>query len=168
MTILNTLMSLPTVVVGLLAYSFLCRRGLLGNFELLYTPLAMIIGQLILACPIIISLVISALGGADGIIERTAITLGATKFQRLLVLAMEMRMAISAAIIAGFGRIFSEVGVSMMLGGNIKNYTRNITTAIAFETSKGEFSLGLALGIVLLACAFLINLVFQMLIKDEK
>ncbi len=160
-TILNTLMALPTVVVGLLVYSFLCRRGLLGNLALLYTPYAMIIGQFILAGPIITALTISALEGADEGIEKTALTLGATKLQSLISLSGEARTAISAAVIAGFGRVFAEVGVSMMLGGNIRNYTRNITTAIAFETAKGEFSLALALGLILLLFAFTINLLLQ-------
>lgn len=164
-TILNTLMSLPTVVVGLLVYSFLCRRGPLGNLSLLYTPYAMIIGQFILVSPIITALTISSIEGADKRIEKTALTLGATKVQSLFVLTAEMKMGILAAVIAGFARVFAEVGISMMLGGNIKNYTRNITTAIAFETTRGEFSLGLALGIILLLCAFLINIMFQLLIR---
>ncbi|MDB4349320.1 ABC transporter permease [Omnitrophica bacterium] len=164
-TVLNTLMSLPTVVVGLLVYSFLCKKGLLGNLGLLYTPYAMIIGQFILASPIITALTISAIEGADERIEKTALTLGATRFQALLTLGAEMRIAILAAVVAGFGRVFAEIGVSMMLGGNIKNYTRNITTAIAFETAKGEFSLGIALGIILLLSALLINLLFQLLAR---
>lgn len=166
-TILNTLMALPTVVVGILVYSFLFRRGLLGNLALLYTPYAMVIGQFILAGPIITALTISALEGADERIERTAFTLGATKFQSLMSLSGEVRPAISAAVIAGFGRVFAEVGVSMMLGGNIKNYTRNITTAIAFETARGEFSLALALGIILLFFAFTVNLLFQWQMKSR-
>ncbi|MFH1996874.1 MAG: ABC transporter permease [Candidatus Omnitrophota bacterium] len=160
-TALNTLMSLPTVVAGLLVYSFFCRRGVFGGFGILYTPLAMIIGQTILAFPIITGLTVAALEGADPMITRTARTLGATGLRPMVTLAREMRLAILAAVVAGFGRIFAEIGVSMMLGGNIKHYTRNITTAIAFETGKGEFSLGLALGGVLLACAFVINMFFQ-------
>lgn len=162
--LLSTLMAFPTVVVGLLVYSFLCRRGLLGRLELLYTPYAMIIGQCILASPIICSLTVTSLTGADERIGKTAVTLGATGLQSIMMLASELRMTILAAMIAGFGRVFSEVGVSMMLGGNIKNYTRNITTAIAFETTKGEFSLGLALGMVLLAVAFIINLFFKSIV----
>jgi len=165
-TILNTLMSLPTVVVGLLVYSFICRRGLLGDFELLYTPYAMIIGQFILASPIITALGFSALQGADERIERTARTLGASRMQALLAVAGEMRPGMLAAVIAGFGRVFAEVGVSMMLGGNIRNYTRNITTAIAFETSRGDFSLAFALGIILLLFALVINLLFQLLARS--
>ncbi|NOX96938.1 MAG: ABC transporter permease subunit [Nitrospirae bacterium] len=166
-TTLNTLMALPTVVVGLLVYAFLYRRGLLGNFSLLYTPYAMIIGQVILASPIITALTVSALEGADERIEGTALTLGATKFQALMSLSGEVRPAITAAVIAGFGRIFAEVGVSMMLGGNIRNYTRNITTAIAFETARGQFSLALALGMILLLFAFTVNILLQWHLKSQ-
>ncbi|MBA3066221.1 ABC transporter permease subunit [bacterium] len=162
-TVLNTLMALPTVIVGLLVYSFVCRQGLLGSFELLYTPYAMIIGQVVLASPIITALTLAALENADDRIRKTAVTLGAGEFRSLLALASEMRGMIAAAVIAGFGRIFAEVGVSMMLGGNIRNYTRNITTAIAFETSRGEFSLAFALGIILLAIAFTVNIVLQVI-----
>ncbi|MBU3955760.1 ABC transporter permease, partial [bacterium] len=158
-----TLMALPTVIVGLLVYSFVCRQGLLGSFELLYTPYAMIIGQVVLASPIITALTLAALENADDRIRKTAVTLGAGEFRSLLALASEMRGMIAAAVIAGFGRIFAEVGVSMMLGGNIRNYTRNITTAIAFETSRGEFSLAFALGIILLAIAFTVNIVLQVI-----
>ncbi|MFC1454000.1 ABC transporter permease [Verrucomicrobiota bacterium] len=161
--ILNTLMALPTVVVGLLVYSFLCRRGVLGDLEFLYTPYAMIIGQWVLATPLIMALAVSALQGADERVGITARTLGASRMQALFSIAGEVRTGIIAAVVAGFGRVFAEVGVSMMLGGNIRNYTRNITTAIAFETSRGEFALALALGIILLLCAFAINLIFQAL-----
>ncbi|MFH1867982.1 MAG: ABC transporter permease [Candidatus Omnitrophota bacterium] len=166
-TVLNTLMALPTVVVGLLVYSFLCRRGLLGSFGLLYTPYAMVIGQFILATPIIMALTISVLNEADPRVEKTALTLGANRSQYLFTLLAEMRYAVFAAVIAGFGRVFAEVGISMMLGGNIKNYTRNITTAIAFETSKGEFALGLSLGLILLFFAFAINIIFQMFTRKK-
>jgi tungstate transport system permease protein len=160
-TILNTLMALPTVVVGLLVYAFICRRGLFGDLALLYTPWAMVIGQFILATPIIAAISVSAMKEADTRITTTARTLGATPLQTLATLAGEMRISILAAVIAGFGRVFAEVGVSMMLGGNIRHYTRNITTAIAFETSRGEFSLALALGMILLSVALAINILFQ-------
>ena len=165
-TVLNTLMALPTVVVGLLVYSFICRKSMLGDFELLYTPYAMIIGQFILATPIIAALTYSALAATDERVEMTARTLGATRFQSLLAIVAEARAGVIAAILAGFGRVFAEVGVSMMLGGNIRNYTRNITTAIAFETSRGEFSLALALGIILLVFALGINLVCRLLVRS--
>lgn len=155
--VLNTLLALPTVVVGLLVYAFLSRRGPFGTLALLYTPGAMIIGQFILVLPIITALTVSAIQGMDKRIERTAQTLGANSMQTAGVVLSERKFAIFSAVVAGFGRVFAEVGVSMMLGGNIKGFTRNITTAIALETGKGEFSLGLALGIILLAIAFCIN-----------
>ncbi len=160
-TILNTLMALPTVVVGLLVYSFISRRGQLGQFGLLYTPWAMIIGQTILALPIISALSLSATQGVDKRVEKTARTLGANGLQIAFIILAEGKFTIMAAIIAGFGRIFAEVGISMMLGGNIRGYTRNISTAIAFETGKGEFALGIALGIILLTIAFSINILFH-------
>jgi len=165
--LLNTLLAMPTVVIGLIVYSLLCRRGVFGNLTFLYTPYAMIIGQFILATPIITALTISALEGADKRILKTARALGANRLQSFMALASEVRTPIFAAIIAGFGRVFSEIGISMMLGGSIKNYTRNLTTAIAFETSRGNFSLALALGIILLMFAFAINITFQLLARRK-
>jgi tungstate transport system permease protein len=160
-TVLNTLMALPTVVVGLLVYSLISRRGPLGTVGLLYTPWAMIIGQTILAFPIVAALSLSATQGIDKRVEKTALTLGANNLQTALFILMEGKFALLTAIIAGFGRVFAEVGVSMMLGGNIRGFTRNITTAIAFETGKGEFALGIALGMILLTVAFSINILFH-------
>ena len=160
-TVLNTLMALPTVVIGLFVYSFISRRGQLGQLGLLYTPWAMIIGQTILALPIVSALSLSATQGIDKRVEKTARTLGANGLQAAFIILAEGKFTIIAAIIAGFGRIFAEVGISMMLGGNIRGYTRNITTAIAFETGKGEFALGIALGIILLTIAFSINILFH-------
>ncbi|MCG2712322.1 MAG: ABC transporter permease [Candidatus Omnitrophica bacterium] len=167
-TLLNTLMSLPTVVVGLMVYSFLSRRGPLGELGLLYTLSAMIIGQFILIFPIISGLTVTAVRSLDKRIKTTVISLGADSVQGFWMFLREARLGIAAAIIAGFGRVFAEVGVSMMLGGNIKAYTRNITTAIALETSKGEFALGIALGIVLLTVAFTINFFLTKLQKRLK
>lgn len=162
-TIFNTLMSLPTVVVGLLVYSFLSRRGPLGELGLLYTPAAMVIGQFILATPIITALSISAFESLDKRVRRETVALGANQYQVALVGFSQARFALASAIIAGFGRVFAEVGVSMMLGGNIKGYTRNIPTAIALETGKGEFTQGLALGLILLSVAFFLNIIFRCL-----
>ena len=159
-TILNTLMSLPTVVVGLMLYSLLSRRGPFGGVGLLFTPTAIIIGQSVLIFPIISGLTITAIRSLDKRVWTTAMSLGADRYQGFLIFLHEARYGILAAVIAGFSRVFAEVGVSMMLGGNIKGYTRNITTAIALETSKGDFSLGIALGFVLLTVAFTINLMF--------
>jgi len=157
LTLLNTLMALPTVVVGLVIYGFLSRQGPLGEWGLLFTPMAMIVGQTVLAVPIVANYTVAAVAGADPRIMTTALTLGAGNLRSVLQLLCEVRFGVMAAIIAGFGRIIAEVGVAMMLGGNIRNYTRTMTTAIALETSKGEFAFGLALGIVLLAVALIVN-----------
>ena len=156
-TVLNTLMSLPTVVVGLLLYSFLSRRGPLGNMGILFTPAAMVMGQFILAFPIVAALSMSGVRNLGEEPLVAARLLGAGKLGSSLLFLREAKLIIIAAVMAGFGRVFAEVGVSMMLGGNIRFYTRNITTAIALETAKGAFSLGIALGLVLLAIAFLVN-----------
>lgn len=157
MVVLNTLLALPTVVVGLFVYSLVSRRGPFGPLDLLYTPTAMVIGQCILALPIVAALTVAAIRGMDKRIQRTALTLGANNVQSISLFIAERKFAIISAVVAGFGRVFAEVGVSMMLGGNIRGYTRNITTAIAFETGKGEFALGLALGMILLVIAFALN-----------
>jgi len=161
-TVLSTLMSLPTVVVGLMVYSFLSRRGPLGELGLLFTPAAMVIGQFILAFPIIAGLAVSSVVGLDERIRATALSLGADRAQSFRMFLREARYGIMAAVMAGFGRVFAEVGVSMMLGGNIRGYTRNITTAMALETSKGEFAFGIALGLVLLTVALAVNILFSL------
>ena len=130
-TFLNTLMALPTVVIGLFGYGLLSRRGPLGPLDLLFTPTAMIMGQYILATPIIIALTISATQSVDPRIRRTAIVLGAGPFRSAMTMLAEARFALIAAIVTGFGRIIGEVGAAMMLGGNIKGYTRSLSTAIA-------------------------------------
>ena len=160
-TILNSLMSLPTVVVGLTVYAFISRKGILGILELLYTPKAMIIGQVILIMPIITSLTIAAISQIDVRYRKTAMTLGANTFQTAILLLREARFGVIAAIIASFGRVISEIGISMMLGGNAKGFTRTMTTAMALEYDKGEFVLGVALGLVLLLISLSINIIFQ-------
>ena len=162
-TLLNTLMALPTVVVGLVLFGVLSRQGPLGSLGLLFTPLAMIAGQVVLATPIVANYVLAAVKGADERIFDTALTLGATRFQAGVQLLKELRFGVMAAVIAGFGRVIAEVGVAMMLGGNIRNSTRTMTTAIALETSKGEFAFGLSLGIVLLSVALFVNLFLNLL-----
>ncbi|MBM3237545.1 ABC transporter permease subunit [Candidatus Poribacteria bacterium] len=164
-TILNTLMALPAVVVGLTVYTFLSRRGPLGMLGLLFTQTAMVIGQIVLATPIIAALTMSAIQGVDIKVRKTALTLGATGTQAAWAVLSEAKFGLVAAIIAGFGRIIAEVGSAIMLGGNIKGSTRTITTAIALETSKGEFGLGIALGIILLIIAFGINILLHRLQK---
>ncbi len=161
LSILNTLMALPTVIVGLLLYGLLNRQGLLGEFGLLYTPVAMVIGQSILIIPIIWNLSIAAVKGADPRLRITCLSLGASLFQKGMIYINEVRFALIAAIVAGFGRAIGEVGVAMMLGGNIEGFTRTMTTAIALETSKGDFEFALALGFMLLLVAFMVNIVLQ-------
>jgi len=161
LTILNSLMSLPTVVVGLTVYAFISRKGLLGILELLYTQKAIIIGQVILILPIITSLTIAAISQIDVRYRKTAMTLGANTFQTAILLLKEARFGVIAAVIASFGRVISEIGISMMLGGNAKGFTRTMTTAMALEYDKGEFVLGVALGIVLLLISLSINIIFQ-------
>ena len=160
-TILNTLLALPTVVVGLFVYAFISRRGILGVLNLLYTQKAMIVGQVILIIPVVIVFTISAISRIDERYRKTAMTLGAGALQTALVIFREARFGIVAAVIAAFGRVIAEVGVSMMLGGNAKGFTRTMTTAMALEYDKGEFVLGVALGIVLLTVSFAVNMIFH-------
>jgi tungstate transport system permease protein len=163
LTVMNTLMALPTVVIGLLAYGFLSRRAPLGFLDLLFTPGAVIVGEFILSLPIIANLTVSAVQAVDPRAILTAKTLGAGRAMTAWTILMEVRFSLLAAIIAGFGRAVSEVGSAMMLGGNIRFYTRTMTTAIALETSKGEFGFGLALGFFLLLVVFSINILFHFL-----
>ena len=162
-TLLNTLMALPTVVVGLILFGVFSRQGPAGSLGLLFTPWAMIAGQMVLATPIVANYVLAAVDGSDQRIMNTVLTLGASRFQASLQLLKEIRFGVMAAVIAGFGRVIAEVGVAMMLGGNIRGSTRTMTTAIALETSKGEFAFGLSLGIVLLSVALFVNLFLNLL-----
>jgi tungstate transport system permease protein len=163
LTLLNTLMALPTVVVGLVLFGVFSRQGPLGTLGLLFTPWAMIVGQIVLAAPIVANYTVAAVAGADPRILPTAQTLGAGRLRGTWQLLLEVRFGVMAAIVAGFGRVIAEVGVAMMLGGNIRGYTRTMTTAIALETSKGEFAFGLALGMVLLGVALIVNLFLHLL-----
>jgi tungstate transport system permease protein len=160
-TILNTLLALPTVVVGLFVYAFISRRGVLGVLNLLYTQKAMIMGQVILILPVVTVFTISAISRIDDRYRKTAMTLGAGVLHTALVIFREARFGIVAAVIAAYGRVIAEVGVAMMLGGNAKGFTRTMTTAMALEYDKGEFVLAVALGIVLLALSFAVNLIFH-------
>jgi len=162
-TLLNTLMALPTVVVGLVVYRMISRQGPLGSWQLLFTPSAIVIGQTVLAIPIVAHYTLNAVLGGDSRILPTALTLGAGYLRSIVQLLHEVRFGIIASVIAGFGRVIAEVGVAMMLGGNIKGYTRTMTTAIALETSKGEFAFGLALGLILMVLALSVNLFLNFL-----
>lgn len=155
--LVQTLLALPTVVIGLLLYMLLSRQGPFGGMHLLFTQEAMIIGQAVLAFPILAALTLSAVQGADRRAVETARTLGAGRLRETVTMLLEVRFAVMAAMISGFGRVISEIGCAMMVGGNIAGVTRNITTAIALETSKGEFVQGIALGIVLVLIALGIN-----------
>jgi len=161
-TVLNTLMAMPTVVIGLIVFSLVSRHGVFGFWGLLFTPKAIIIGEVLLAAPIVANYTLGAVKAADSRIVPTALTLGATPLGAMVQLGREVRFGVVAAVIAGFGRVIAEVGVAMMLGGNIRGFTRTMTTAIAVETSKGEFAVGLALGLILIAVAFLVNIGFHL------
>ncbi len=166
--LLNTLMAMPTVMIGLIFFGLLSRRGLFGEFGLLYTETAVIIGEASLIFPIIINMTVVAVQSADSRVLPTLKSLGATQIQIIMPLLKELRYVILAAVITGFGRAIGEVGAAMMLGGNIQGTTRTMTTAIALETSKGDFELGLALGIVLLIIAFTVNFILQQLSPDNQ
>ncbi len=160
-TLSNTFMGLPPVVVGLFLYILLSRSGPLGFMGLLYTPSAMIIAQTILALPIIVSLCHSAIRNVEPLIKQASMTLGATPFQITTTIIKEARYGIMSAVIAAFGRVMAEVGAILIVGGNIAGYTRVMTTTIALETDKGNFELALALGIILLTVSILINTALQ-------
>ena len=157
MYLIQTLYSLPTVIIGLLLFLLISSSGPLGAFGLLFTSTGIIIGQSILILPILIGLTIAALNAIDPLIRDTLTSLGATRAQQLVALLREARFAILAAVALGFGRAISEVGVAIMIGGNIRGFTRILTTAISLETSKGNISLSIALGIILLAIALVVN-----------
>ena len=153
----QTWMAAPTVVIGLLFYSLLGRSGPLGRLGLLYTQTAMTIGQVVLILPLIVGFSYTALRQVDRRARLTALTLGAGPRQAGWVVLREARFALLVAVLAGFARAVSEVGIAMMLGGNIRGFTRNITTSIALETAKGQFANGVALGAILLAITLAIN-----------
>ncbi|MDD1719356.1 MAG: ABC transporter permease [Methanoregulaceae archaeon] len=163
--IIQTLYALPTVLAGLLLFLLLSNQGPLGPLGLLFTPTGMILAQMILVTPLIVGLTISALSGIDREMRNAISSLGATTFQSILTLIQEARFAILAAVILGFGRAISEVGAAMIIGGNIRGYsgslisgTRVLTTAISLETSQGDFAFAIALGIILLGVAVVVNL----------
>jgi tungstate transport system permease protein len=156
-SLMNTFMGLPPVVVGLFVYLILSRSGPLGFMGLLYTPSAMVTAQTILAFPIVASLCHSAIISVDPIIKQSSMTLGATPLQMTVTIMREARYGIMSGIIAALGRVMAEVGAILIVGGNIAGYTRVMTTTIALETDKGNFELALALGIILLLISFLIN-----------
>ncbi len=155
--LIQTLYALPTVLVGLFLFLMISNQGPIGPLGLLYTPYGMIIAQMMLVIPLIIGLTISALSGIDPEMRSAIKSLGATTIQSIGTLVREARFAILAAVILGFGRAISEVGAAMIIGGNIRGYTRVLTTAISLDTSIGDFAGAIALGIILLGVAVIVN-----------
>lgn len=153
----SAMQSIPAVVIGLTVYLVFSRSGPMGDLRLLFTHTSMVIGQILLSLPLLIALSHAAFQAADRRVWETSVTLGASPGRAFMTLVHEVRFGLMAALVAGFGRIIAEVGCSMMVGGNILGYTRNIPTAIALETSKGEFAQAIALGIVLLTLALILN-----------
>ncbi len=150
-------LSMPTVLIGLLLYMMLSRQGPLGTMHMLFSQSGVIAGQVLIALPVLLAFTLSAVQAADPRLAETAVTLGASRWRAMCTVLYEVRFGVMAAIINGFGRAISEVGCAMMVGGNIAGETRTITTAIALETSKGEFAQGIGLGILLIAVALVIN-----------
>lgn len=163
--VVDTLLSLPTVFIGLLVYAFFTNRGPLGHLGLLFTLPGIAVGLTILALPVVIALSATAVESMDRQLRVTLISLGADRRQLFLSTLWEARHGIIAAALTAYGRVMTEVGIAMMVGGNIKWQTRTITTAIALETNKGEFAMGIALGLVLLLIAFGVNLSVSFLRK---
>lgn len=161
--VLNTLMAMPTVMIGLIFYGLLSRRGPLGDFGLLYTQTAVILGESCLILPIIMNMTMTAVQSTDNRLVLTLKILGANTLEKVILIFSELRFTLFAAVITGFGRAIGEVGAAMMLGGNIQGSTRTMTTAIALESSKGDFELGLALGLVLMLIACVFNVLLQSL-----
>ncbi len=167
-SVINTFMGLPPVVVGLFVFLMLVHTGPLGSLGFLFTPTAMIIAQFILVTPIITGLSIAAANAVDRQVIETAISLGARRFETMLLVANEARQALLIGVLAGFGRAMAEVGAVMMVGGDIRWETRVMTTAIMLETRRGDYSLAIALGIILLGIAFIINMAVSYLQGDRR
>jgi tungstate transport system permease protein len=167
-SLINTGMGLPPVVVGLFVTIFLWRNGPLGFLEILYTPTAIIIAQAVIATPIVMGISLAAIQQLPANLRLQILALGATRLQMVWILVKEARLPLLAAIMAGFGGVISEVGASIMVGGNIKGYTRVLTTATVMETSKGNFDIAMALSIILLLLAFFINAVLTHVQQRER
>jgi len=163
LSIINTGMALPPVVVGLVVAITLWRSGPLGDFHLIYTPVAIIIAQTVISAPVVTGLTAAALEALDPRLQQQLLGLGASRGQMVWYLWREARLPLLAALMAGFGSVISEVGASMMVGGNIRGQTRVLTTAIVLETGKGEFGKALALSALLLVITYLINLALTLI-----
>ena len=167
-SLINTGMALPPVVVGLFVTISLWRNGPLGVLGILYTPLAMIIAQSVIATPIVTGITLAAVQQLPGKLRLQILALGATRLQMLWILIKEAKLSLLAAVMAGFGGVISEVGASIMVGGNIKGYSRVLTTATVMETGRGNFDVAIALSIILLLLAYLINLVLTQVQQRER
>ncbi len=167
-SIINTGMGLPPVVVGLFVTIMIWRSGPFGFLEILYTPYAMIIAQAIIATPIVMGISLAAIQNLPPNLRLQILSLGASRLQMVWVLVKESRLPLLAAVMAGFGGVISEIGASIMVGGNIKGYTRVLTTATVMETGKGNFDLAIALGIILLLLAFTINFMLTQIQQRQR
>lgn len=167
-SLVNTGMGLPPVVVGLLVTIFLWRNGPLGFLGILYTPTAMILAQAVIATPIIMGITVAAIQQLPDKLRLQILALGATRVQMVWILIKEARLPLLAGVMAGFGGVVSEVGASIMVGGNIKGYSRVLTTATVMETSRGNFDVAIALGVILLLLAYVVNLILTTLQQREK
>ena len=166
--LVNTGMGLPPVVVGLFVSIFLWRSGPFGFLELLYTPMAIVVAQSVIATPIVMGITIASLQQLPRKLKLQILALGATRIQMVWMLIKEAKLPLLAAVMAGFGGVISEVGASIMVGGNIKGYTRVLTTATVMETSKGNFDIAIALGIILLLLAYVINIILIYVQQRER
>lgn len=161
-------LSFPTVLIGLLLYLILSRQGPLGNLQWLFSQTGVIAGQVLIALPVLIAFTLAAVQAADSRLAETAISLGASKLRVMFTVLYEVRFGVMAAVITGFGRVISEVGCAIMVGGNIAGETRTITTAIALETSKGDFAQAIGLGMVLIMIALAINALLMLAQGDAR
>jgi tungstate transport system permease protein len=157
--LINTFFSVPTVFVGLVIFAVFSKEGPLGGFGMLFTPGVMLIGQVILIAPIIAGMTISALNGVRNDIKETSLSLGANKMQVIYSVIKEARYGVITGLLLAFGRAISEVGLAIMVGGNIKHYTRTLTTSMSLETSMGNLGMSMALGIILITVALAVNLI---------
>jgi tungstate transport system permease protein len=167
-SVVNTGMGLPPVVVGLFVTLFLWRNGPLGFLEILYTPAAMILAQAVIATPIVTGITIAAIQNLPANLKLQVMALGATRMQTVWILVRESRLPLLAAVMAGFGGVISEVGASIMVGGNIKGQTRVLTTATVMETGKGNFDMAIALSLILLTLAFSVNYLLTLIQQRER
>ncbi len=166
-SLINTGMGLPPVVVGLFVTIFLWRRGPFGFLGILYTPAAMVLAQAVIATPIVMGITVAAIQHLPQRLRLQILALGATRFQMVWILLKEAKLPLLAGVMAGFGGVISEVGASLMVGGNIKGYTRVLTTATVMETSRGNFDVAIALGVILLLLAYVINLILTSIQQRE-